>query len=41
MLENLVEHYPDLYEHGELLEMLKSCSMLKFRDLVADTVAEY
>jgi len=41
LLENIVEAYPELYEHGEMLESMKTCSQLKFRDLIADTVAEY
>ena len=41
VLESLCDTHPELYEHGELLEGLKSCSQLKFRDLIADTVAEY
>ena len=41
MLENIVEEYPDLYENGDLLENLKACMQLKFRDLLCDTVSEF
>mmetsp|Transcript_14596 Transcript_14596/g.19758 ORF Transcript_14596/g.19758 Transcript_14596/m.19758 type:complete len:91 (+) Transcript_14596:793-1065(+) len=41
MLENIVEAFPDLYEHGELLDSLIRCSSLKFRGLIADTVTEF
>ena len=41
LIENIVEEYPELYENGDLLEPLKKCSNLKFRDLITDTVAEY
>ena len=41
IIENVVEAFPDLYEHGELLETLQSCSLLKFRTLIADAVSEY
>ena len=41
IIENVVEAFPELYEHGELLETLQSCSLLKFRTLIADTVSEY
>jgi len=41
LLESIVEQYPDLYENGTILEPLKQCMSLKFRDLIADTVAEF
>ena len=41
ILEQIVDNYPDQYENGELLEALKNCTALRFRDLINDTVAEF
>ena len=41
MIENIVSEYPELYENGELLDNLKQCMQLKFRDLIGDTVSEF
>lgn len=41
MIENIVSEYPELYENGDLLENLKQCMQLKFRDLIGDTVSEF
>ena len=30
-----------MYENGELLDDLRKCTQLKFRDLICDTVEEY
>ena len=41
LIETLVEQHPELYENGELHDALKGCTALKFRDLIAETVAEF
>lgn len=41
MVDKLVHEYPDEYEHGELTESIKKATLLKFRDIIAETVNEF
>ena len=36
-----MDNHPNLYENGELHDALKSCTALRFRDLINETVAEF
>ena len=41
LIEAIVDQNPEMYENGELCEALKTCTQLKFRDFISDTVNEY
>jgi len=41
VLEQIVDLHPYIYENGELLDALKNCTALRFRDLICETVAEF
>ena len=41
LLETIIEHHGELYENGTLLEPLRQCMQLRFRDLIGDTVNEF
>ena len=41
LLETIIEQHGDLYENGQLLEPMRQCMQLRFRDLIADTVTEF
>lgn len=41
VLEQIVDMHPEIYENCELLDALKNCTALRFRDLISETVAEF